>query len=40
MDNIRGYFVEIYPYTNPVPGGADSGVPQPGDSSYFLGLVK
>jgi Flp pilus assembly protein TadG len=40
VDNIRGYFVEIYPYTNPVPGGVGSGVPQPGDSSYFLGLVK
>jgi Flp pilus assembly protein TadG len=40
VDNIRGYFVQIYPYTNPVPGGAGSGVPQPGDSSYFLGLVK
>jgi hypothetical protein len=40
VDNIRGYFVEIYPYTNPVPGGAGSSVPQPGDSSYFFGLVK
>jgi hypothetical protein len=40
VDNIRGYFVQFYPYTNPVPGGAGSGVPQPGDSSYFLGLVK
>lgn len=40
VDNIRGYFVEIYPYTNPVPGGTNSQPPAPDDTSFFLGLIK
>ncbi len=40
VDNIRGYFVGIYPYTNPVPGGLGSTPPQPGDTTFFLGLVR
>ncbi|MEO5966069.1 MAG: pilus assembly protein TadG-related protein [Candidatus Limnocylindrales bacterium] len=40
VDNIRGYFVEIYPYTNPVPGGLGSTPPVPGDTTFFLGLVR
>ena len=40
VKNIRGYFVEIYPYTDPVPGGANSGPPKPNDTSFFMGIVK
>ncbi|MFL5681140.1 MAG: pilus assembly protein TadG-related protein [Chloroflexota bacterium] len=40
VDNIRGYFVEIYPYTNPVPAGLGSQPPTADDTSFFLGLVK
>lgn len=40
VDNIRGYFVEIYPYTNPVPGGVGSVPPGPDDTMFNLGLIK
>lgn len=40
VDNIRGYFVEIYPYTNPVPAGSGSRPPTSTDTSFFLGLIK
>lgn len=40
VDNIRGYFVEIYPYTNPVPAGTGSHPPTASDTSFFLGLIK
>lgn len=40
VDNIRGYFVEIYPYTNPVPGGVGSQPPTADDTMFFLGLVR
>lgn len=40
VDNIRGYFVEIYPYTNPVPAGTGSRPPTATDTSFFLGLIK
>ena len=40
VKNIRGYFVEMYQYTNPVPGGANSGPPKPNDTSFLMGLVK
>lgn len=39
VDNIQGYFVEYYSFTN-VPGGATSNPPDPSDQTYFLGLVK
>jgi hypothetical protein len=39
VDNIRGYFVEIYP-TNPVPGGVGAVPPGPNDTSFSLGLVR
>lgn len=40
VDDIRGYFVEIYPYTNPVPAGVGSTPPTADDTSFFLGLVR
>lgn len=40
VDNIRGYFVEIYPITNPVPGGTGSLPPTADDTTFFLGLVR
>lgn len=40
VDNIRGYFKEIYPYTNPVPGGAGAQPPRPDDTSFSLTLVN
>jgi hypothetical protein len=39
VDNIQGYFVEYYPYTD-VPGGLGTLPPGPDDQTYFLGLVK
>jgi hypothetical protein len=39
VDNIQGYFVEYYPYTD-VPGGIGTQPPGPGDQTYFLGLVR
>lgn len=39
VDNIQGYFVEYYPYTD-VPGGSGSQPPDPSDTTYFLGLIK
>ena len=39
VDNIQGYFVEYYPYTD-VPGGLGSQPPDPSDTTFFLGLVK
>ncbi len=39
VDNIRGYFVEIFT-ANPVPGGLGSGPPTPTDTSFSLGLVR
>jgi len=40
VDNIRGNFIEIYPFTNPVPAGSGSRVPTPDDTSVNFGLVK
>jgi hypothetical protein len=40
VDNIRGYFVEIYPFTDPVPGGIGSQPPTPTDTSFPLVLVR
>lgn len=40
VDMIRGYFVEIFPYTNPLPGGGGSVPPTSDDTSFFLGLVR
>ena len=40
VDNIRGYFVEIYPYTDPVPGGTGSVPPAPTDTTFSLALVR
>lgn len=39
VDNIRGYFVEIYP-DNPVPAGIGSRPPTPTDTWFSLGLVR
>ena len=39
VDNIQGYFVEYFPYTD-VPGGLGTLPPGPEDNTYFLGLVK
>ena len=39
VDNIRGYFVEIYG-SNPVPGGVGSRPPGPTDTWYTLSLVR
>ena len=39
VDQIQGYFVEYYPYTD-IPGGIGSQPPGPGDTTYFLGLVR
>ena len=39
VDNLRGYFVEIYP-TNPVPGGVGALPPGPTDTSFPLSLVR
>ncbi len=39
VDNIQGYFVQYYPYTD-VPGGLGTQPPGPDDTTYFLGLVK
>lgn len=38
VDNIQGYFVEVYPYTS-VPGGGGQ-APSPGSTSYQLSLVQ
>jgi Putative Flp pilus-assembly TadE/G-like len=39
VDNIQGYFVQYYPYTD-VPGGLGTQPPGPDDTTYFLGLVR
>jgi hypothetical protein len=39
VDNIQGYFVEYYPYTD-VGGGIGTQPPSAGDQTFFLGLVK
>lgn len=39
VDNIQGYFVEIY-NSNPIPGGTGAQVPGPTDTSFSLGLVR
>ena len=39
IDNIQGYFVEYYPYTD-VPGGATAPPPSPEDTTFEVGLVK
>lgn len=39
-DNIRGYFVEIYQYTDPVPAGVGSVPPGPDDTMYNLGIIR
>jgi hypothetical protein len=40
VNNIRGYFVEIFPFTDPIPGGTGSRPPAPTDTSYDLTLVR
>ena len=39
IDNIQGTFVKYYPYTD-IPGGLGTQPPDPGDTTYFLGLVR
>jgi hypothetical protein len=39
IDNIQGYFVEYYPYTD-VPGGITAPPPSPEDTTFQVGLVK
>jgi hypothetical protein len=39
VDNIRGYFVEIY-MANPIPGGGGALPPGPADTSFSLALVR
>ncbi|MHB8891139.1 MAG: pilus assembly protein TadG-related protein [Candidatus Limnocylindrales bacterium] len=39
VDNIRGYFVRVYSFVDQVPAGVTT-PPQPGDTTYFLGLVR
>jgi hypothetical protein len=39
VDNIRGYFVEIF-MSNPVPGGVGALPPGPGDTSYSVALIQ
>ena len=39
IDNIQGYFVEYFPYTD-VPGGVTAPPPSPEDSTYQVGLVR
>jgi Flp pilus assembly protein TadG len=39
VDNIQGTFVKYYPYTD-IPGGLGNQPPDPGDTTYFLGLVR
>jgi hypothetical protein len=39
VDNIQGTFVKYYPYTD-IPGGLGTVPPGPGDTTYFIGLVK
>jgi hypothetical protein len=39
VDQIQGYFVQYYGYTD-VPGGLGSQAPDPGDTTYFIGLVR
>ena len=39
IDNIRGYFVETFPYTDPVPGGVGTLPPTAGDTSVMMGLI-
>lgn len=40
VDNIRGFFVEIYANTDPVPGGAGALPPGPDDTMFNVGLIK
>jgi hypothetical protein len=40
VNNIRGYFVEVFPFTDPIPGGTGSRPPAPTDTSYDLTLVR
>jgi hypothetical protein len=40
VGDIRGYFVGMYSYINPIPAGVGSGPPKPGDTSVFIGLIK
>jgi Flp pilus assembly protein TadG len=40
VDNIRGHFVKIYPFTDPVPGGTGTRPPAPTDTGYSLSLVR
>jgi Flp pilus assembly protein TadG len=39
VDDIKGYFVGVYPYPS-VPGGVTASPPSPDDSLVFMGLVK
>ncbi len=39
VDQIQGYFVEYFPYTD-VPGGVGTLPPDASDTTFFLGLVK
>jgi hypothetical protein len=40
VDNIRGSFTGIYPFTDPVPAGSGSRPPTPGSTSFSLSLVR
>jgi hypothetical protein len=40
VDNIRGYFEGIYPFTDPVPGGGGTQPPTPTSTSFSLSLVR
>ena len=39
MDNIQGYFVEYYAFSD-IGGGAGSVPPEAGDTTTFIGIVK
>jgi Flp pilus assembly protein TadG len=40
VDNIRGYFEGIYPFTDPVPGSGGTQPPTAGSTSFSLSLVR
>jgi hypothetical protein len=39
VDNLQGYFVEVYPYTD-VPAGVGAVAPTANDTTYFMGLIR
>lgn len=40
VDTIQGYFVEIYPFTDPVPGGLGTQPPSATSTSFSLAIVR